>query len=90
MITFRHYLDNVNEQLSFNDKATPPPRYVIYTPVLYDAWYDWYELQSDKNMNKGSITALGTTIAPDFVKFEFKNLEEFYQHYTEMTSEVDE
>ena len=32
---------------------------------------------------------LGTKIAPEWVKYEFNDLEEFYQHYIYITKEVD-
>lgn len=31
-----------------------------------------------------AIRPLGEYISPDWVKYEFKNLEEFYQHYTKL------
>lgn len=82
----------MEEQLRMCDRATPPPRYVTHTPVLFDVWLTWYESlepRVDLPEQTPKMAPFGAEVAPDFVKFQFENLEEFFNHYQEMTEEVD-
>ena len=89
VVSFRVYLDNVNEQLQFLDKATPPPKYVTHTPSLFEAWYEWYDKLPEGQPDKQTMKPMGVVQSPDWCKYEFKGLEDFYQHYNWLTQEVD-
>lgn len=74
-------------------RVSRPTRYVMLTPILFNFWEDWaraYEEEKnsldytiDKQQNS-TIRPLGEKISPDWMKYEFKNLEEFYQYYIEL------
>jgi len=83
------YLDSVSEQVALIEKgASRPPKYVTHTPVLFDAWMQWYDMLPHPT-HEGTMKEMGEKNAPDFVKYEFKGLEEFYNHYNEMITEVE-
>ena len=73
------------------ERATPPPKYIVYTPVLLNAWYEWYELLPHEQVLTDSsiIKPMGEIIAPAWARHDFKGLEDFYLHYTDITREVD-
>ena len=96
IIEFRMYIDNVEENLSINNKYSRPPEYVILTPILFNAWCTWAETQDQEKMDLdqirnsselSDITPMGTKIAPHWVKYKFNNLEEFYNYYAELLGE---
>lgn len=91
----RIYLDNVEEIISLRQKVSRPPKYVIYTPILFNLWINWadiYEqekmdaehIRQSHNANYGEITPLGSKIGPAWMKYEFKGLEDFYQYYIKL------
>lgn len=92
LVSFRIYLDSVREQLPLLDKASKPPRYIVMTPSLYSAWYEWYEKLPDKAYGKkqmATMNKLGEKKAPDWVIYSFNGLEDFYKHYKWITTEVE-
>lgn len=63
------------------------------TPILFNLWEEWAQQYEDEknsldntseSKQNTTIRAMGEHIAPDWVIYEFKNLEEFYKHYTEL------
>jgi hypothetical protein len=91
VVAFRFYLDSVAENLVNIEKgASKPPKYVTHTPVLFDVWSQWYDAlpypQHEKTQE--SIEPLGEKNIPEEFKDEFSGLEEFYQHYINLTKEV--
>jgi len=89
VIAYRIFLDNINEGISYYINASKPPKYVLFTPSLFDAWVQWYEILPEPDPKARSMMPLGTKIAPEWMKYEFNNLEEFYQHYMHITKEVE-
>ena len=79
--------------MSMYYRVSRPPRYVILTPILFNEWERWAksyeEEQSSLNNtynkdNNSDIRPIGSKICPNWVLYEFVNLEKFYQHYTEL------
>ena len=62
---------------------------MLFTPSLFDVWVQWYDILPEPNQKERTMLPLGTKIAPEWVKYEFNDLEEFYQHYIYITKEVD-
>jgi len=87
VIAYRIYVDSVFEQLPMFEKATEPPRYILYTPALFDAWCEWYSTLP-QSQHGNDMTPLGAANAPEWVIFEFSTYEEFFQHYMHITQEV--
>jgi hypothetical protein len=74
---------------AYRDYATAPPRYVIHTPVLFEEWVKWagqtMELKMHEQKDKSEfIKPLGQIDAPHWVKYDFKDLEGFYQYYNKL------
>ena len=65
---------------------------------MFDAWHQWAEKQKTpqeksadlKGKTDWEMAKLGNLNAPEWIKYDFKNLEEFYKHYKWITTEVDE
>jgi hypothetical protein len=75
-------------------RVSKPPKYIKLTPILFSHWEEWasqYEdeqneiiMRFEKNKKDGEIRPIGEKIAPDWVKYEFKNFEDFFQHYNKL------
>ncbi len=93
VISYRFYLESINESISCYDNLERPPRYIIHTPALYEAWVEWADkesLGSDKDgQGRPLIKRLGELgNHPDWVKYEFQGLEDFYQYFNYITKEI--
>ena len=95
VLELRIYLDNTEEIISLRQKVSRPPRYVIYTPILFNLWIEWADMceqekidteyiRQSNNANYGEITPFGVKIGPAWMKYEFKGLEDFHQYYTKL------
>ena len=90
---YRIYLDSISELLvSYHEYVSRPPRYIIHTPVLFDEWKKWADKKVESNIktkqqmqHNNEIPIMGIKNAPDWVLYEFDNLEDFYKHYTSLT-----
>lgn len=56
------------------------------TPVLFNRWSRW--ARTYKPTEESAFREFGSKIGPDFMKSEFKDLEDFYQYYIELIGEV--
>jgi len=83
---FRIYLDSVEEQISAFANIHRPPKYIVYTPSLFNAWSDW--AQTYREPVDGKIRPLGEKVGPAFCRWEFDGLEDFYQYYKEIIEEA--
>jgi hypothetical protein len=54
--------------------------YVKMTPKLFNKWSEWAKTYKPKEDN--AIREFGAVIGPDFMRIEFKDLEDFYQYYS--------
>ena len=91
VVAYRFYLDSVYEQIGSIEKgATRPPKYVTHTPIVFDVWLEWYNNlpYPDQSPDKQEMKAMGQRNIPDEFTDEFDGLEEFYQHYMNLTREV--
>lgn len=89
MVSFRLYIEAIEENLQMYNHLSRPPKYVRYTPVLFDVWSKWAEKQAVKYEEKDKpIIGIGTKVAPTFVEYEFKDLEAFFKHYKSITTEI--
>ena len=83
ILNHRIYLDNVSEILSSFQNVTEPPRFVIHTPMLFNAWLDWANTEEFKERRTKSNTMkpMGELVKPDWLEYKFDNLEKFYQYF---------
>lgn len=91
VVEYRYYLDYVGESIKlYTSYVDEPPRYVKYTPVLFLEWAKWADLQSNlrrqNNNDNENIRPLGdeSKNAPQWCKYKFDNLEEFYKYYNNL------
>lgn len=66
---------------------TEPPRYIVHTPTLFNEWVKFADIEMNKkNRSSGNnaLRSFGETNAPEWIKFSFSNLEEFYQYYNSL------
>ena len=83
VIIWREYLDKVDEALA-TIKFLDPPLYIQHTPKLFNAWHKWsMDYKEDEKM----IRPMGNIPGPDWMKTEFKGLEDFYQYYLEFAEQ---
>lgn len=87
VVEHRLYLDQVHERLATLD-VPPPPRYVQHTPVLFAEWVDWAQDQMKKPsaVPTAEIQSFGDPPRPEWMHWEFPDLETFYQHYEDVTA----
>lgn len=88
LYNYRIYLDNVSEcLLVFKEYASTPPKYVIHTPLLFNEWLRWakeiVDMRSNTRNNEKPvfIRPMGEKICPNWVRYDFKDLEDFYKYY---------
>jgi hypothetical protein len=87
------YLDNIEEIIALYPRVSRPPKYVTMTPLLFNYWEEWARVSEeerniidntlDKSQDTG-IRPLGEKVGPAWMKYDFKNIDEFYKHYTEL------
>ena len=83
VIEHRLYLDKVYERIAMYD-APSPLRYVIHTPVLFEAWSEWAESRPKRDRPSKEITPFGEIEGPSWMTTSYDGLEDFYQDYLEL------
>lgn len=86
----RIYLDTTHEILSNFRKVSLPPRFVIHTPIIFNTWLDWANVEEFRQDKKktADIEPLGQEIKPDWLEYKFDNLETFYQYFQDLTKGI--
>ena len=78
-------MDTVNEVMASYTYVSRPPRYVTHLADLFNAWAEWASHAERKHMStprgkNAELKPMGEKIKPDWLQYEFSNLEEFYQY----------
>ena len=62
------------------------------TPIIFSEWKNWVDINEEErnslDMNNKQdnqpIRAMGETIGPSWVRYEFDDFEEFYKYYCDL------
>ena len=78
------HLEYAYSQLAYFNEINDPPRFVMETPVLFDAWIKWAKIYKAPSDNIGTIKPLGEKVGPGWLRFEFENVDDFYGYYIDL------
>jgi len=68
--------------ISYYDNVSDPCNYIKMTPKLFNKWSVWAKAYKPKE--DSAIREFGISIGPDWMRTEFKDLEDFYMFYTDL------